>query len=112
MKEYLLLFRSGAEINAASPEQLQNVLVRWQTWLAKLEKEKKLVGGQRLLPGGKVLSGPKRQPMDGPFSEGKEVIGGFQLIKAMNLDDAIEIAGGCPIFEFGGSVEIRETMAN
>ncbi len=112
MKEYLLLFRSGVEIRSASPEQLQAVMTKWQTWLGKLENEKRIVGGQRLVPGGKVLTGPKKNAVDGPFSEGKEVIGGFQIIRAKSLDDAVETARECPVFEFGGSVEIREPMAN
>ena len=112
MKEYLLLFRSGVDIRTASPEQLQNVMVKWQKWLGKLEKEKKLVGGQRLMHGGKVLTNAKREAVDGPFSEGKEVVGGYQMIKAQSLDDAVETARECPIFEFGGSVEIRETMVS
>jgi len=112
MKEYLLLFRSGIDFKSVSPEQLQNMMVKWQKWLGKLENEKKLVGGQRLTPEGKVLTGPKKQVMDGPFSEGKEVIGGYQMIKAHDMDEAVEIARDCPIFEFGGSVEIREPMVN
>ncbi len=45
---------------------------------------------------------------DGPFAEGKEVIGGFSIIKAKDLAEASEIAKGCPIFEFpDGRVEVR-----
>jgi hypothetical protein len=112
MKDYLLLFRSGIDIQTASPEQLQNTMIKWQEWLGKLEREKKLAGGQRLTSKGKTLTGSKKDLIDGPFSEGKEVVGGYQLIKARSLEDAVEVARGCPIFEFGGSVEVRETMAN
>jgi hypothetical protein len=112
MKEFLLLFRTGADIRTASPEQLQKVMMKWQEWLGKLENEKKLVGGQRLRPNGKVLTNAKKEAVDGPFSESKEVVGGFQLIKARSLEDAVEAARGCPIFDFGGSVEVRETMVN
>jgi len=112
MKEYLLLFRSGLDFKAASPEQLQTAMMKWQKWLGDLEKEKKLVGGQRLMSGGKVLTSSKNGTIDGPFSEGKEVVGGYQLIKAASLDDAVKTARDCPIFEFGGSVEVREPMVN
>ena len=86
--------------------------MKWQKWLGELEKEKRLVTGQRLTPGGRVLMSAKKEAMDGPYSEGKEIIGGYQMIKAGSFEDAVEIARGCPIFDFGGSVEVRETMVN
>jgi hypothetical protein len=112
MKDYLLLFRSGLDFRTASPEQLQKAMLKWQMWLGELKKSNRLGAGQRLLPGGKTLAGTKSETTDGPFAEGKEVVGGYQLIKAGSLDDAVEIARGCPIFDFGGIVEVRETIAN
>ncbi len=112
MKDFLLLFRSGVDFKTASPEQLQNAMIKWRKWLGELENQKRLGPGQRLIPGGKVLTSTKKETIDGPFAEGKEVVGGYQLIKASSLQDAIETARGCPIFEFGGSVEVRETMVN
>jgi len=112
MKDYLLIFRNKLDFANASPEQLQNSLTKWQKWLGELGKEKRLSGGQRLIPGGRVLTNAKKEAIDGPYSEGKEVIGGFQMVKAQNLEDAVDVARGCPIFEFGGSVEIRESMTS
>ena len=112
MNDYLLIFRSGIDFKSASPEQLQNQMMKWQKWLGELENEKKLGPGQRLTPGGKVLTSAKNKVTDGPFSEGKEIIGGYQIIKARSFEDAIETTRGCPIFEFGGSVEVRETVSN
>jgi hypothetical protein len=43
-----------------------------------------------------------------PYSESKEIVGGYIKIKADNLQQAIEISKGCPIFNFDGIVEIRE----
>ncbi len=45
---------------------------------------------------------------DGPFAETKEALGGYYLIEAANLDDAIAIASDCPAL-FGG-VEVRPVM--
>ncbi|MNY83060.1 YCII-related domain protein [compost metagenome] len=45
--------------------------------------------------------------INGPFVEIKESIGGLVIIKAESYEDAVEIAQGCPILEFGGNVEIR-----
>lgn len=66
--------------------------------------------GQRLTLNGKVVNGSKKQVNDGPFAEGKEIIGGHCIIKARDLDEAVEIAKACPILDQDGSVEVREVM--
>jgi hypothetical protein len=45
---------------------------------------------------------------DGPFTEGKEIVGGYLIVKAKDINEAASISKGCPIFEVGGTVEIRE----
>ena len=45
---------------------------------------------------------------DGPFTEGKEIVGGFVALPANDMDHAVELSKECPIFEYGGSVEVRE----
>ena len=45
---------------------------------------------------------------DGPYTEIKELIGGYSLVKTGSLEEATEIAKGCPILEVGGNVEVRE----
>ena len=56
---------------------------------------------------GKVVGGKKGAVIDGPYSETKDVIGGYSVIEARDLDDAASIAAGCPIIEAGGLVEVR-----
>ena len=48
---------------------------------------------------------------DGPFADTKEVLGGFVLIEAANLDEAIEVATRIPVARFGGVVEVRPVVA-
>ncbi len=110
MSEFLYLFRGGMEQGSNSPEQMQAQMQKWVNWMEQLGKEGKLVGGQPLANGGKVLSGAKRSLTDGPFAEGKEIVGGYLMVKANSLDEATATANGCPIFEMGGSVEIREVQ--
>ena len=62
------------------------------------------------MPGGKLVSGANKTVTDGPYTEGKEVVGGFFIINANSLDEAAEIAKGCPDFEQGGSVQVRQVM--
>jgi len=57
-----------------------------------------------------LLKGAK-QITDGPYAESKEIVGGYLGIKANDLDEAIEIAKGCPIFDYDGSTEVREILS-
>jgi len=58
-----------------------------------------------------VVRGKKKMVTDGPFAESKEVIGGFSIVEAKDIDEAARIAGGCPILDGEGSVEVRPVMA-
>jgi hypothetical protein len=48
---------------------------------------------------------------DGPFADTKEVLGGFALIEAANLDEALELAARIPVARLGGVVEVRPVVA-
>jgi hypothetical protein len=48
---------------------------------------------------------------DGPFSEAKEVLGGYFLITAASYDEAVRRAGDCPHLEYGGTIEVRQVDA-
>ena len=109
MKEFLFLFRGGqARSNSQSPDAMQQNLQKWMDWMKQLTLEGKLNGGQPLDSEGKVVSGTGKKITDGPFAEGKEIIGGYLLVKAADLNEAVALSKGCPIFEDDGSVEVRE----
>ena len=57
------------------------------------------------------VAGGRTLMTDGPFADTKEVLGGFCLIEAANLDEAIEMAAGIPVTRFGGVVEVRPVVA-
>jgi len=93
-----------------SPERMQQSLAKWKEWIDSIAAKGKYVAGQPLQRDGKVVAGKQKKITDGPFAEGKEIIGGYFLIKAENLEDAVDMSKGCPSFEYGGSVEVREIM--
>ena len=66
--------------------------------------------GHQLGPEGKVLSG-RKGVMDGPFAESKEGVAGYWFIRADSLEQAVEIANGCPGLEFGQTVEVRAIVS-
>ncbi|HUI31872.1 MAG TPA: YciI family protein [Candidatus Acidoferrales bacterium] len=110
MKDFMFLFRfkDGFDYKTASREEFQKEAMKWQTWTENLLKEGRLTPGNRLVQSGKVVKGKSKQVHDGPFAEGKEVVGSFCTVKARNIDEALEVAKGCPILDQDGSVEVRE----
>jgi hypothetical protein len=63
--------------------------------------------GHPLQRSGKLVAGKQKAVNDGPFAETKDVIGGFTVIVAADINHAAELAKGCPILEAGGAVEVR-----
>lgn len=115
MKNFMLVFRSPQQNEETfanqSPEQIQAEFALWKTWMDNLAKEGKLVGGDPLFPHGKVLKGTSKKLVDGPFIEGKDIIGGYMHIKANDYADAVALSKDCPALNNNdGSVEIREIM--
>jgi len=109
MKDYLLLFRGGLDFTKAPPEQVQQVILKWQNWVEELEKKGIYNGGERLTRNeAVVIRGRAKLITDGPYMESKEAVGGYISIKAETAQHAVEIAKGCPIFNFDGNVEVRE----
>jgi hypothetical protein len=104
--DYLLLFRGGANPEDMSPEQMKATMNNWMTWMNGLKKRKQMKSGQPLQDGGKLLSGSKGQKV-AALSDTEDSIGGYLMIMAKNLGEATRIAKGCPIFNNGGSVELR-----
>lgn len=112
MKNYLLLFRVGPRFLTASPEELQQIMTRSKDWTAQIAKAGKLNGVVRLQRNGVVLKGTTKQRSDGPYADGKEIINGYLGIKARDLEEAIQIARGNPVFDYDGTLEIREVASN
>ena len=111
MKEFLLLFRGGDDkrISAQqSPEKFQQHMRKWKSWMENLGKKGKFIAGQPLAREGSVIRGHTKVVTDGPFVEGKEMVGGYLMVKANDLREAVELSKDCPIFEYDGTVEVRE----
>ena len=109
MAKFIYLFRTNPTAYwPMSPEQMQQTMRKWMDWKDTLEKNghiKQL--GDRLDGAGKVVRGKARAVTDGPYVEVKDSIAGSMLIEAKDMDQAVELAKGCPILETDGSVEIR-----
>ena len=106
MANFLFLYRGGNR-DTLSPEEMQQMMQKWQAWIAEgFQKGWLHDRGNGLEKEGRVVNA-KKVVTDGPFVESKEVVGGFSIAKADSLDAAAELAKGCPILLAGGTVEVR-----
>ncbi len=109
MSEFVYLYRGGDR--NGSPEQMQKVMEKWMAWFKELAKKGHIKDrGLPLERAGKLVTGGKKTVTDGPFAEAKDVVGGYTLIEARDLDQAVELSKGCPILEREGMVEVRPVM--
>jgi hypothetical protein len=112
MNEFLIAIHRDLKSKDASPspEQMQASIKPFQDWIGSIAAQNKLV------------SAPKRWDLDGrvvkqnnivtngPYAEIKESIGGLLIIRAEDYDEAVEIAKGCPVIQWGATVEVRMAM--
>jgi hypothetical protein len=111
MSEFLYLYRGG-EPAGGSPEKMQQTMQKWMGWLKSLGEQGHIKDqGQPLERSGKLVKGRQKTVTDGPFAEAKDVVGGYTVVEARDLAQAVELSKGCPIFETdGGVVEVRPIM--
>ncbi|HYN89807.1 MAG TPA: YciI family protein [Ardenticatenaceae bacterium] len=114
MAQYMLFIRGGSDPEASeTPEEMQRIIERYRAWAGSLRSQGKLVAADKLKDGeGRLLSVRNGEiVVDGPFAETKETIGGYFTVEAADYNEAVELARGCPVFERGGSIELREIEA-
>lgn len=112
MPKYLLLLHDDpAPFLAMSPQQMQAAIEQYMAWGTRL-RERGLLGQSHKLadePGRVVRSNSgKVRVTDGPYSETKEVLGGFYIVTADNYDAAVELTRDCPHLLHGGTIEVRQ----
>ena len=112
MSEFIYLYRGGDSAgSSASPEEMQKTMQKWVAWMKQLGDQGHLKAiGNPLEPTGKVVKGKQKTITDGPYAEAKDLVGGYTLIEAKDIDEAAELAKGCPHFDTGGDVEVRPIM--
>jgi Uncharacterized protein conserved in bacteria len=111
MKEFMFIFKGATQQYDFSPEEMQQHMHNWFSWVEDLKAKNIYLSGEALSPeGGKSVQGAKLLVTDGPFAESKELVGGYFVIRAASMEEAVEIAKGCPDLKFDGTVEVREVM--
>jgi hypothetical protein len=108
MTDFIYLYRGGQMSQV--PSEMQARMQKWTAWMGELQKKGHLKDrGHPLERTGKTVSGKDKNVTDGPYPE-KDIIGGFSLIQAENIEQAVALSQGCPMFLYGGLVEVRALM--
>jgi hypothetical protein len=104
---FLFLYDDPTGWTKLSPEEMQKALEKYIGWSQKATNAGFLRGSHRLAEDtGKVIRGAK--VTDGPYSETKEILGGYFLIEADSYDQAVQRSLDHPHLEYGGTIEIRQ----
>ena len=112
MEQYMLIFRHQDGKEVASPEQIQVWMKQTMDWIGTIAAQNKFVSGTGLpFEEARVIKAENKNKVvtNGPFGDIKETIGGFVIIKADSVEEAVEFAKGSPVLQGdGNSVEVRK----
>ena len=103
--EYLLLFRGTNWPKDLSPEEIQNNIGKFTSWVERLKNAGNFKSGHPLEHNGKIVAG-RNAVTDDPFAESNEVFAGFFIIQADSVEQAVEITKSCPALDYGQTVEV------
>src|SRR5262249_5285023 len=110
-KFMLIVHETPGGFAKLSSSERERVFEKYRAWSDELYAAGKLIKCEKLLEeGGKIISmrQGKFTAGDGPYTESKEVVGGFMILRAENYDQAIELVRDCPHLAFG-RLEVRQT---
>lgn len=108
MDEFILIFRHEDGGKEASPEQMQIWMQQTMDWIGGIAAQNKFSGGNGLPFDDARVVHHKNVVTNGPFGEIKETIGGYIIVKANSVDEAVEFAKGSPVLQGdGNTVEVR-----
>jgi hypothetical protein len=108
MEEFMLIFRHEDGSKIASPEQMQIWMKQTMDWIGTIAAQDKFVGGNGLPFEDAKVVWHNNIVTNGPFGEIKETLGGYIMVKAESVDEAVEFAKGSPILQGeGNSIEVR-----
>jgi hypothetical protein len=107
---FMLIFRNAGPDTHSHLTSAQKAAMtkKWNDWFEGLAAQGKVQHARPLELGGRVVSGPSGERVtDGPYAEGKEIIGGYFFLTVADIDEATHIAKQCPGLSLGLTVEVR-----
>jgi hypothetical protein len=109
-KFMLILHETPGNFAHLTPEELQRTVEKYIAWAGKLKESGKVAGSNKLMEeGGRIVTRRRGElnVVDGPYSEAKEVVGGYFVVQAADYDEAVRLLRDCPHLEFG-RIEVRQ----
>ena len=108
-RPYLILLEYPNDAKPPTSEEMKTIMTRFDSWMGELYGQGRVAATNGLELTGKILRGPIGQTIvtDGPFAEGKEVVGGYVLLNPSTLDEAMAVARACPGLDYRMIVEVR-----
>ena len=104
----MLIMRHPDGAKIASPEQMQIWMKQTMDWIGGIAAQNKYVGGNGLLFDDSRVVHHNKVVTNGPFGEIKETLGGYMMVKAESLEEAVEFAKGSPVLQGeGNTMEVR-----
>jgi hypothetical protein len=109
MKEFILIFRHENATTKVSPEQMQIWMKQQMDWVGSIAAQNKFISGTGLLFDDAKVVRHNGIVTNGPFGEIKETLGGYIMVKAETVEEAVEFAKGSPVLQGeGNTVEVRQ----
>ena len=107
MDEFILIFRHQDGSKIASPEQMQIWMKQTMDWIGGIAAQNKFIGGNGLPFDDARVVGQNNVVTNGPFGDIKETIGGYIMVRAASVEEAVEFAKGSPVLQGeGNTVEV------
>ena len=111
MAKFLILSRGSAITPGMSPAEMQRIIQKYRDWTESVARAGRLLGGEKLRSEeGRVVRGRHGTPVitDGPYTESKEIVGGYWLIEAASYDEVTAMLKDHPGLEGPGALEVRQ----
>ena|ERR1700748_1802158 len=108
--QYLFIVRFKTDFVPSSDTAVKVNIKHWQAYMGALAQAGNIAGGYRPTGDGETINGEQKTVKNGPYVANGELVSSVLIINADSMDDAKAIAAKCPVFELGGSIEIRPMM--
>jgi hypothetical protein len=107
--DYMLLFVGHEWYKDVSETEIKKVAEQAKAWFENLVAQGKMKDAHALIRSGTRVAGRTGKVIsDGPYAETKEAVGGYLILQAVSLDEAVAIAKTNPTIPYGTSIEVRE----
>lgn len=108
-KAHLILLNYPSDATTPTADEMKSIMTRFNAWMDGLHHQGRVAGTNGLELTGKILRGSMGETVitDGPFAEGKEVVGGYVLLNPCTLEEAVAAARLCPGLDYRMIVEVR-----